>query len=324
MRGMTMRLPLVLIAVLVAVVGGFLLWMELSGEGGSANLQRPLSPSNTASAGRAAPNTTVVLDKTLLEASPTGMLPRVGPRGRKPWQVYRMPGAETARKPALAVIVTNLGLKATVTKAAIDDLPAAVTLAFSPYASGLADLARAARLTGHEILLAVPMEPIGYPSNDPGEQTLLTTFTAVENIKRLHWSMARFGGYVGVVPFMGERFLGSRTHLEPVIREVNARGLLFVDPGSGRSATVLDISARIGVPTAHVRAVIDDTPARAAIAERLDALAAAARSTGYAVALGRPYPATIETLSAWLKSPSAKTVNIVPVSAIAAAGRGAR
>ena len=31
-----------------------------------------------------------------------------------------------------------------------------------------------ARARGHEIMLQVPMEPVGYPGNNPGPKTLLT------------------------------------------------------------------------------------------------------------------------------------------------------
>ena len=60
---------------------------------------------------------------------------------------------------------------------------------------GQVDLARA---QGHEVMLEMPMEPTGYPDNDPGPQTLLTTLTAEQNLDRLYWHLSRFQGYAGI------------------------------------------------------------------------------------------------------------------------------
>ncbi len=50
-----------------------------------------------------------------------------------------------------------------------------------PYGADVERLVARARGEGHEILLQVPMEPFGYPDNDPGPQTLLTSLTPEQN-----------------------------------------------------------------------------------------------------------------------------------------------
>ena len=67
-----------------------------------------------------------------------------------------------------------------------------------PYSYDVDHLAGRARREGHEVLLQAPMEPFGYPDNDPGPQTLLTSLTPEQNIERLYWLMSRFHGYVGI------------------------------------------------------------------------------------------------------------------------------
>ena len=78
---------------------------------------------------------------------------------------------------------------------------------------------RARAAEGHEILLQVPMEPFGYPENDSGPQTLLTSLTPEQNLERLHWLMSRFQGYVGIVGAMGARFTASEQSFAPIMRE---------------------------------------------------------------------------------------------------------
>jgi hypothetical protein len=74
-------------------------------------------------------------------------------------------------RPAVAIVIDDLGVDRERT-AVFNDLPAPLTLAFLPYAPALAQQAERARAAGHELLLHVPMEPIGQES--PGPRALLT------------------------------------------------------------------------------------------------------------------------------------------------------
>ena len=48
------------------------------------------------------------------------------------------------------------------------------------------------------------MEPIGFPKNDPGRATLLTSSNEVENLNRLEHIMKQAGGYVGLLGTLGQ------------------------------------------------------------------------------------------------------------------------
>lgn len=306
-------------AVIIAIAGTFI-WLDLSGDGTVAIALR--EPDGGTSA-RLPPRGPVVADPDLLEDGPTGMLPRIGDDGRMPWQVYRAAykaGGKTGAR--VAVVIVDLGLKRDVTLKAIETLPPEVTLAFSPYADDLPALVRAARLKGHEVLLAVPMEPEGYPKNDPGERTLLTSNTAARNLGHLKWSMSRFSGYVGILAHEGGRFLGSPEHLRPVLGEVKSRGLMFVDPSKAQTGQAGKLSAELGLPVARVTAIIDDDPAPVSIAARLNAVAAQARADGRAVVLGRPYPATIEAVRRWLAGFRDRDLMAAPITMVAEGTRG--
>jgi polysaccharide deacetylase 2 family uncharacterized protein YibQ len=107
-------------------------------------------------------------------------------------------------------------------------VPGGVTLAFAPYGRNLQDYVNQARAAGHEVLLQVPMEPMDYPTNDPGPHTLLTSLTINNNLKRLDWLFGRFAGYVGVVNFMGGRFTSAESHVRPILEAIRDRGLMFL------------------------------------------------------------------------------------------------
>jgi uncharacterized protein len=310
-----MTLLKLLASAFVILIAGTFIWLDLSGDG---TVELSLKEPDGGTSARLPPRGPVVADPDLLEDGPNGMLPRIGDDGRKPWQVYRATYHAGAKKRArVAVVIVDLGLKRDMTRRAIDTLPPEVTLAFSPYADNLPYLVRAARLKGHEVLLAVPMEPTGYPRNDPGERTLLTSNSAARNLGLLKWSMSRFPGYVGIIAQEGGRFLGSPEHLRPVLGEVKARGLIFVDASKAHAGTADKLSAELGLPVANVTTVIDDDPAPISITARLNAAAAEARAHGHAVVLGRPYPATIEAVKRWLASIRDRDLTAAPITVVA-------
>ncbi|MHA1537320.1 MAG: divergent polysaccharide deacetylase family protein [Alphaproteobacteria bacterium] len=309
-------MPRTIFILLAAALTGALLWLYLSGDG---KLLVSLSP---AAGERTLAIRPVVVDPALLENGASGTLPRIGLDGRMPWRVYRTRLAGNAKPPLLAIVVTNLGLNRKLTKKAIEELPPAVTLGFSPYAEGLAKQVKAARIAGHEVLLAVPMEPIGYPVNDPGERTLLTANSTRQNLGLLRESMTRFPGYVGIVPHMGRRFIASQSHLRPVLAEIKRRGLMFLDStsvsaGGGQGAK---LSAALGLPNASATGWIDDDPSRISIAARLNQITVATKKKGHGVALARLYPVSIEMIIAWMRRLRAEGVTAVPITVVAGIG----
>ena len=94
------------------------------------------------------------------------------------------------------------------------------------------------------------MEPFGYPENDSGPQTLLTSLTPEQNMGRLYWLMGRFQGYVGLTGAMGARFTASEPSFAPILRETAKRGLIFVDDGSNPRSVAGRIAGANSLPFA--------------------------------------------------------------------------
>ncbi|MEQ8369965.1 MAG: divergent polysaccharide deacetylase family protein, partial [Alphaproteobacteria bacterium] len=253
-------------------------------------------------------------DPALTEPGPTGPLPRIGDDGRTPWRAYARPFDPSERRPRIAVIVSWLGLSRAATETAIQNLPAGVTLAFSPYADDLDTWLARARAAGHETLLNLPMEPVGYPVQDPGPNTLLTGLPADENRARLQWLLSRVSGYVGVINHMGSRFTTTPDSLRPVLDEVRVRGLLFVDSRAAADSAVGQVSRVIGLPYVVNDRNIDHQATRDAIDAQLAEIEQIAARTGQAVAVGLHFPVTLERLALWLPTLEAKGFVLAPVS----------
>lgn len=254
----------------------------------------------------------------LLEQSNQGPLPRVSRDGQRPLDAYAAPKpSRPDSRPKIALVITELGMRARSTRRAIADLPSAVTFAFSPYASNLMDWGEQSRRTGHEVMLMIPMEPVNYPQSDPGPLALLTSRSARENINILKSSLGRLTGYVGVINHMGSRFTAASESLRPVLEELHRRGLMFVDSRASQYSLAASMARDLGMPASFSNRFIDISPNAGEIAKQLADLESRARVYDYAVGLGRPYPVTIDAVKVWAANLEDRGFVLVPISATA-------
>jgi hypothetical protein len=232
------------------------------------------------------------------------------------WLAYARPFDSDETRPRIAVVVAGLGLGRAATAEAIK-LPAAITLAFASYARDLQQWIDLARAAGHEVLLDLPMEPVNYPSIDPGPQPLLTTLSSAENVARLKWHLGRATGYVGVTHNMGSRFTASADDLRPILSALKVRGLMFLDARTSANSVAAQMAAAIGLPTAANDRFIDAQASRHAIDQRLGEIERIARATGYSVAVSHSFPVTLERLGRWALAVDGQTFVLAPISALA-------
>jgi hypothetical protein len=233
---------------------------------------------------------------------------------------YARPTGPDSSGRRIAIIVGGIGINESGTDAAIESLPGTVTLALAPYGKDLPRTLARARAAGHEILLQIPLEPFGYPNNDPGPHTLTVAASAEENLERLHWLMSQATTYVGVMNFLGARFTSEETALEPVITEIGNRGLLYFDDGSSGMSRA-DTLAKGRAPFARADAVLDALTEAKAIDDRLAEVEAIARRRGYAIATATAFPITIERIAEFAKSAADRGIEIVPLTALVDPGR---
>lgn len=234
------------------------------------------------------------------------------------WERFRQPFNLDDKRPRIAVVLTGLGLSDSATEAAINQLPAAVTLSFSPYARNLERWIALARARGHEVMLDLPMEPATFPNEDPGPQGLLVGLSTEENLNRLDWVLSRGSAYVGLAGAMGSRFTASRDSVEPVLREVKDRGLIFLDRRTTEGSLVPALAEELGLPSAVNNRSVDERQAsRVAIDARLAQIERIALTEGFAVAMAQPYPVTLERLAEWATEITSRGFALAPISALA-------
>ncbi|WP_370689982.1 divergent polysaccharide deacetylase family protein [Phenylobacterium sp.] len=237
-----------------------------------------------------------------------GLLPIIGQGGKTPAEAYARPFVSNGR-PKVGLVIGGLGLNATATRQAIENLPPEITLSFVPYSDGLQGWIDLARQNGHEVLLEAPMEPVDYPDNDPGPYTLMAQAPGQETVKKLEWLLSRATGYFGVTNYLGSRFVGSDGAMTAFTGALRGRGLAFIDDGS---------AARRGggLPRASADRIVDDQLSVEAIDQQLLSLEAGALQRGQALGSGFAYPVTLTQVAQWAQSVESRGYQLAPASAL--------
>ncbi|SEH42262.1 hypothetical protein SAMN05216228_1003306 [Rhizobium tibeticum] len=261
------------------------------------------------------PRMAAIPNDTLLQETPLGRLPIVGPDGRRPMDQYARPwsGAHGTR---IAIVVSGLGLSQTGTQRAIQQLPEEVTFAFAASGNSLQRWMQEARRSGHEILLQVPFEPFDYPANDPGPDTLLTSKSVAKNMESLHRAMGEITNYTGIMNYQGGRFLADPNAMEPVMRDIGKRGLLFLDDGTSAQTKTAVIAKGTEMPYAFADVQLDKQLDVNAIIGKLDELERVAKRNGQAIGVAAAFDESIDAIAQWTQEAAMRGIEIVGVAAL--------
>ena len=236
------------------------------------------------------------------------------PIGKPTWLRNAVAVGPADGRPQIAIIIDDAGVNRRNTEKAIG-LEAPLTISFLPYAHDLKPMVSRARANGHEIMVHLPMEPLGGEEN-PGPHALWVDETNSEILRRLDWNLDRFGGYVGVNNHMGSRFSADRPAMRVVLHELHRRGLLFIDSRTTSHTVGAKVAEAVGMPWAERDVFLDNDEHPAAIRVQLQTLEHIARIRGQAIAIGHPYDSTTQVLRDWLPTAHAKGFEMVPVSRI--------
>ncbi len=258
----------------------------------------------------------------LLEVKTGYSLPKVSDGYRKPWIEYSKRVDTPPNFKRISIVVKSLGLNKSVTDAAIESLPANISLSFSPYTKNIGELITKAREFGHEAYIDLPLEGEDFPNSDVGPKGLITEVPVLENLKRLKEVMASGGAYSGLLALDGAVFAANDKHILPVMKMISERGLIYLDGTKGQGLPV-----PLEYDLAHKLAdiIIDGNIFRNAIEAQLKYAERLTEYQGDVLIVIEPNPLTFKMVFDWLNTFSmpedetiVKALALVPVSNLVA------
>lgn len=202
---------------------------------------------------------------------------------------------------ALVLVIDDLGQSLEAAEA-LAALPFPVTLALWPRASGTGAAANLAGQRGLDCLVHMPMEPLPRADGSrpkPGAGALFTDMSPQALAAALEPALSAVPTALGLNNHMGSRFTGSASASRQLCAQLAGRGFAVLDSLTSPHSRLAEAARAAGLVSV-TRAVFLDTNRKTdAILAALDAAAARARSGGFAVAIGHPYPETLSALRRW-------------------------
>jgi len=219
--------------------------------------------------------------------------------------------AETV--PQIVIIIDDLGYQLDAGVRAIN-LPGPVSYAILPATPNSDSLARVAHEKGRDVLLHLPFESVGQENSDePGAITLdmsraafHTTFaTALESVPYA----------IGVSNHRGSLLTRHPGHMAWLMEEIAAQdGMFFVDSFTTHESVALQMASESGVAATRRHVFLDNDRSPEGLLREFERLLTLARRHGKAVAIGHPYPETLEFLEGKLMELDARNIKLIPVS----------
>ncbi|MCR8725478.1 divergent polysaccharide deacetylase family protein [Frigidibacter sp. SLM-1] len=213
---------------------------------------------------------------------------------------FARPFDGTDSRPRLAVVLIDDGASP-MDPATLQALPFPVSIAIDATRADAADLMRAYRAAGQEVLAMAPL-PAGAEPTDVA--------VAIDGY------LTALPETVAVIEAVPGGLQPGRPQIEQLVASLGRSGHGLVSYQSGLNSAS-KIAAREGLPAAEVYRVIDDkSQSEAAIRRLADQAAFRAGQTGGVVLVGHLRPETLAALAAWSTSPRAATIVLTPVSVV--------
>jgi hypothetical protein len=259
------------------------------------------------------PPVTATAKKPIYEVFPKATPPPSRPDTR-PSVPERLPQLPGERPPLVAIIIDDIGYDRPMANQLMN-LNIPMTFSMLPHAPFSQQIMAQARGKGLEIMLHLPMEPNEYPEADPGPGALFATMPPDTLISRLNENLDQFAGVKGVNNHMGSRLSASSEQMRQIFSILKKRGLFYIDSRTAADTVAASSARLLQLPFAERDIFLDHKEDAAFIRNQLTLLIKRAQAQGYAVAIGHPYPATVQVLQEFL--PQLKTkVSLVQASTV--------
>ena len=222
-------------------------------------------------------------------------------------------GASLADMPRVAIIIDDMGYHLANGKRAIR-LPGAVTFSFLPDGPRARVLAEHANDQGKEVLLHLPLQA----DSDEGRREPSELGIDMSR-KRLglvfNEALLSVPHVSGINSHRGSLMTRHPGQMQWLMEEISSReDLFFIDSYTHHESVALQVAREAGIDTIKRDVFLDPDRSPETVAREFERLKLLARKQGRAVAIGHPYPATLELLERELPLLAEQGFELVNVS----------
>ena len=224
-------------------------------------------------------------------------------------------GSGHAAEARVAIIIDDLGYHLEAGKRAIG-LPGPVAFAVLPGTPRGPLLARHAHAHGKEVLLHLPLQAqSGEPQHHPAEIHLDMTKQGLG--RALDDALASVPHAIGINSHRGSMLTRHPGHMQWLMEAIGEREtLFFIDSYTTHKSVALQIAREAGIDAVRRDVFLDPDRAPETVAREFERMKDLARQRGSVIAIGHPYPATLELLERELPKLADEGIELVRISEI--------
>jgi len=227
----------------------------------------------------------------------------------KPPQIETKP-AITGR---IAIVIDDLGPNLKIAREFLA-LNYPLTFSILPFYTHSKDIAAEAHSQGREVMVHLPLEPLKSEEYKPEKGTLYTSMDEGTLLNQLREDLSAIPHVSGVSGHMGSKFTEDRKSMEIALRELNNRGLYFLDSLTTGKSVGSSVGRDIGMRFTKRDVFLDRELEGKTIEKRLIQLSELSRKRGHAIGIVHPYSDSLNTLKKLLPVLSSEGIEVVPVS----------
>jgi len=197
-------------------------------------------------------------------------------------------------RPRIAIVIDDMGYQQKTCNGLID-LDLGLSFAFLPFGPYTRSQAYKAHRLGRDVLLHFPMEAAD-PKWDPGPGTVTISMGRREIRKIFAANMAAVPFAVGINNHMGSRFTQNMEAVKVFMELIRSGEIFFLDSRTSQNSVGFRLAREMGIRTAKRNVFLDNIRDREKIKVQLRKLLDIAERQGSAIAIGHPYPETLQAL----------------------------
>lgn len=220
--------------------------------------------------------------------------------------------------PRMAIVIDDFGYAPPELVRRLCAQPAAFSAAVLPYQEFTKESAQIAHDAGKEIMLHLPMEPVGYPGpgKDPGPDAVMYDLSEAEIRARVKKALLEVPWRKGVNNHMGSRITPDRKRMTWILQEIKAAKCFFVDSRTEKESVAYDVAESLHIPSVQRKVFLDDDKSFEEMAKQWERALGIARKEGQVLIIGHIYPETVEALEKLIPRTKGQ-VTFVKASALA-------
>lgn len=221
-------------------------------------------------------------------------------------------GELQAPNPRITIIIDDLGNNLALGELAIR-LPGDVTYAIIPHTPNGTNLAEQAHQQGKQVILHLPMQS-HYEHINLGDGALTTSMNEQLYQRTLISALDSVPHLSGLNNHMGSLLTEHRQPMTWLMKELKKRNLFFVDSLTSPHSVARQTALQLQVPSLTRDVFLDNNQSIEAIDKQFHKLLRIVRLKGYAIAIGHPYPTTLNYLRKAIPALEKQGISLIKAS----------